>query len=118
MSAEKVKQFFDHVVVKYNCGDVRALLKAQLQKAGPLLTCVVNGIDLLGGMMLGFSADSQKRSVRFMMRYLNLSEELARLVYVLVRCGVAHEGTTKLAIKFFVYPDRLDCTRFLYKSTD
>jgi hypothetical protein len=118
MSAETVKQFFNHVVVIYNCGDIRALLDAKLGKAGPLLSCVVNGLDLVGGMMLGFNAGSQKRSVEFMTKYMKLPPELAKLLYSLVRCGVAHEGTTKLAINYFVYPGRLDPGNILYKSTD
>lgn len=118
MSVEKVKQFFEHVVVKYNCGDVRALLDAELEAAGPLLSCVMNGIDLVGGMMLGFCTGSRQRSVKFMAKYLKLHTELAKLVYALVRCGVAHEGTTKLAINYFVYPSRLDRGTFLYKDVD
>lgn len=115
---EKVKQLFRQVVQEYSCGDVRALLDAELGKAAPLLASVVNGIDFIGGMMLGFDVGSRKRSVEFMVQYFGLHKEVATLVYTLVRCGVAHEGTPKLAIKFFVYPERVEHKHFLYTGTD
>lgn len=117
MSAEKVKKYFEQVVDEYSCGNVRVLLDAKLPAAGPLLFCVVNGIDLVGGMMCGFRRNnSQARSVKFMERYLKLSPQEAKLVYSLVRCGVTHEGTTKLAITYFVDYKRLIRGTFLYKD--
>ncbi len=118
MSAEKVKMFFEHVVVSYNCEDVGALLDIDLDKAGPLLSCVVNGFDLVGGMMLGFDKGSQKRSVAFLTKHMRLSPESANLLYSLVRCGVAHEGVAKLAVNYFVYHRRLEPGIILYKKND
>ena len=106
MSRERIEQFFSQVVIDYSCGDVKALLDANLSQAGPLLASVVNGIDLVGGMMQGFSEGSQKRSCEFMRKHLNLSEPIAKLLYSLVRCGVSHEGSTKQGLVYFVHPVR------------
>ena len=118
----KVLVFFREVVKAYSCGDVHSLLslsaEGKLDKAGPLLACVVNGIDMLGGMMLGFNAPSGPPSVAFMRQHLGLSEELAKLLYALVRCGVSHEGTTKLPIQFFIDEFRPDPGRFLYHDDE
>jgi hypothetical protein len=114
---EKVEIYFNQVVLNYNRGDVRALLDAKLKQAGPLLNSVVNGIDLIGGMADGFlPKNSTSRSVKFMRKYLGLTEEEARLLYALVRCGIAHEGVTKLAIRFFVHYDCRERHVFLYKD--
>ena len=55
MAADKTKieAYFKHVVQEYNCADIRELLKRKLDQAGPLLACTVNGIDTVGGMMVG-----------------------------------------------------------------
>jgi hypothetical protein len=105
--ADEVRVYFRQVVLDYSCGDVNSLLslcdEGKLDKAGPLLACVVNGIDMLGGMMLGFARNnSQMRSIAFMQRHLGLPEDVAKALYVLVRCGVSHEGTTKLTLRYFV----------------
>ena len=63
MPNSDVEVFFNHIPRQYNCGDIRALLDEQLEQAGPLLTCTVNGIDLIGGMMLGFATGSRARSM-------------------------------------------------------
>jgi hypothetical protein len=114
-SPDEVREYFRHVVQEYSCGDVRALLslneEGRLDKAGPLLACVVNGIDLLGGMMIGFNpggrSNSRERSVQFMTRHMGPPEEVAEMPYALVRCGVSHEGTTKLTLRYFVHTDAL-----------
>jgi hypothetical protein len=62
--------------------------------------------------------NSKSRSVHFMKKYLALSEEEATLLYKLVRCGMDHEGTTKLAIKFFVHYGRQKKDVFLYKDAE
>ncbi|MDB5313088.1 MAG: hypothetical protein JWO38_7290 [Gemmataceae bacterium] len=113
----KVETYFKQVVQDYNCGDVRELLRLRLDKAGPLLACTVNGIDVVGGMMLGFhEGNSRKRSTEFMRQHLSLTEESADLMYVLVRCGLAHEGVPTLAVQFFVHYERCDPKKLLYKD--
>jgi hypothetical protein len=118
MAANKVEveAYFLQVVVEYNCGDVRELLRQNLDQAGPLLACTVNGIDTVGGMMLGFSEGSRKRSTAFMCRHLNLLPEEADLIYALVRCGLSHEGISKLAVQFFVCEEQVHPGVFLYKD--
>jgi hypothetical protein len=114
----RIEVYFKQVVRDYNCGDVRALLNAELEQAGPLLTSVVNGMDLVGGMAHGFSHGSADRSVQFMKKYLAVSEEEAKLLYALVRCGMDHEGTTKLAVRFFVHYECRNKGVFLYKDRE
>jgi hypothetical protein len=111
----KVEAYFKQVVLDYNCGDIRALLDAELRQAGPLLNSVVNGIDIVGGMIWGFALGSGDRSTQFMKSYFSISE-IARMLYALVRCGMNHEGTTKLAVKFFVHHERLKKGVLLYKD--
>jgi hypothetical protein len=119
--AGRVLVFFREVVKVYSCGDVHSLLslsaEGKMDKAGPLLSCVMNGIDMLGGMMLGFHPNnSRERSVAFMMQHLGLPEKLANVLYVLVRCGVSHEGTTKLTLLYFIDPRRPIRGRFIYRD--
>lgn len=111
---DKMEAYFRHVVVDYNCGDLRKLIALELEQAGPLLACTVNSIDTAGGMMLGFNVASSLRSVAFMEKYLGLSHDAANLMYTVVRCGVAHEGVTKLTMRFFVYYHRLARGTILY----
>ncbi|GEM_PF-4330221 len=113
-----VASFFQKVVVEYNCGDIRILLRARLDVAGPLLACVVNGIDMLGGMKHGFHAKSCHRSKEFMKEYMHLSEEHAALLYRAVRCGIAHEGVPKPGIRFFVCDEPVDSGTYFYRGQD
>jgi hypothetical protein len=112
----KVHAYFDHVVLKYNCGDIQALLEAQLEQAGPLLACTVNGIDTAGGMMLGFSQGSKNRSVAFMSNDMSLTSEESEWMYSAVRCGLAHEGVPNQPLRFFVHYERCDRGTFLYSG--
>ena len=118
MAAQKaeVECFFRQVVVEYNCGDIHDILSRRPEKAGPLLACTVNGIDTVGGMILGFAESSRNRSTEFMQRHLGLTAEEALLMYKLVRCGLAHEGVTKPAVRFYVHEDRVHPGVFLYKD--
>ena len=102
-------KYWKTVVVEYLCGDITALLSCQncglRDKAGPLLHCVMAGIDAAGGCLYGFKdengrGNSKKRSIRFMVEKLYLDEKLATLIYECVRCGMAHEGITKSGIVF------------------
>jgi hypothetical protein len=117
LQKQRVQVYFGHVILRYNCGDVRALLDQKLKLAGPLLSCVVNGIDTVGGMMLGFQKNSKRRSTKFMRQHLSLSREEATLMYSLVRCGLAHEGVTKLTLRYFVLYEQSDPGVILYKDT-
>jgi hypothetical protein len=120
MAADKmtIEAYFKQVVQEYNCGDIRELVNRQLVQAGPLLACTVNGIDTVGGMIVGFASNNSKfRSTTFMIEHLLLAPAEAELLYVLVRCGCAHEGVTKLALQFFVHYERCDPGKFLYKDT-
>ena len=82
-----------------------------------MLHCTVAGIDAVGGMLYGFGA-SEARSVRFMEDYFGLSNEEARMIYGLVRCGIAHEGITKLVVRFFAPLRRARAGQFLYNAPD
>lgn len=42
----RTKLYFERSVIKYSRGDVEALLKSELLCAGPLLSTILNGIDL------------------------------------------------------------------------
>ena len=109
MSTRESKAFFERSVIKYSKSDVCALLKAKLDCAGPLLEVIVNGIDNLGGIFYGFSIGSKERSVRFMKEKMNVSESLAKFLYTIVRCGVAHQGMPKIGLIYFVeydYPEK------------
>jgi hypothetical protein len=113
----RVERYFQHVITDYICGDIRELLDRRLPKAAPLLHSVVSGIDTMGGMMMGFKKNnSGERSRAFMQQYFELSSEEANLIYSLVRCGISHEGVTKLAMRFFVHYARFDPGYFLVKS--
>jgi hypothetical protein len=115
---DKVEVYFKHVVEQYNCGDIRQLLDLRLREIGPLLACTVNGIDTVGGMMLGFREGSKKRSVEFLRQHLRLSKEEAELTYCLVRCGLSHEGIAKLRVGILVHYQRILPGTVLYKSPD
>ena len=109
ISTRESKAFFERSVIKYSKPDIRALLEAKLDCAGPLLEVIVNGIDNLGGICYGFSEGSMKRSVRFMKEKMNFSDALAKFLYTIVRCGIAHQGMPKIGVIYFVeydYPEK------------
>lgn len=119
MSMDKVKvaQFFSHVIVNCTCKDITRLIDNRSLEAAPLLSCVMSGIDTLGGMILGFEKNnSALRSKHFLKEILHLSEKQADFMYSLVRCGVAHEGIPKSCVYFFVNDDRPHKGVFLYKD--
>jgi hypothetical protein len=116
---EHVQSYFSHVIYRYNRNDIHELLAKRLDVAAPLLACTVNGIDTIGGMISGFAgSNSKQRSTEFMVRYFSLDKKLAEFVYTIVRCGLAHEGVPKLALRFFVYYERVTRAKFLYKDWD
>src|ERR1017187_4519146 len=100
-----VEEFFWHVVYDYNCSDVQKLLDVRLNACGPLLASTLGGIDVLGGMMLGFAVGSQRRSIAFMEKHMGLDLEIAAMIYSLFHCGLFHEGVPKMETLFFVAYD-------------
>ena len=102
--SEAGAKHWDDVIKRNICGDIEALLETQdvrlRDKAGPLLDSVMAGIDAAGGCLYGFCKGSLERSVRFMTKEMHLCEELAGVVYDLVRCGMVHEGITKWGVAF------------------
>jgi len=118
------KDYFQTVVRKYNNGDIDILLRNMEHmdgKAGPLFAAVMDGIDLMGGMLYGFKGgNSCDRSTRYMreeMDLLNLqkgvgsqSEDEALVLYKYGRCGLLHEGATKyrVSIRFQAKPNGND----------
>jgi len=44
MTNDRAIKYFEHVILRYNCGDVQKLLDLKLDIAGPLLACVVNAL--------------------------------------------------------------------------
>ncbi|MFO0864685.1 MAG: hypothetical protein U0744_08555 [Gemmataceae bacterium] len=122
--SNNAKTFFDRAVLKYCVGDLEWLIDASFRHAGPLLACVVNGIDLCGGMLNGFHGQSEMRSCRFMTEKMNLEADLAKFIYKTVRCGVAHEGGPKSGVLFFVcqthsgFGYRPTYSQFLFKDSE
>lgn len=110
--------YFDKVVLEYSVGDIKELLKNRGRCAGPLLSVIANGIDLLGGICFGFTAGSNFRSVEFMKTHMNIRESLAKVLYSCVRCGCVHQGMPKIGLKFFVLYDRLQEGVFVYKDSE
>lgn len=94
----------------FNCGDIRALLDARPRKpngeyvTGPLLACVVNGIDTMGGLIYGFEdkrdggPGSEERAERFMRDHMKLDARAAELLYHLAGCGMSHEAAPKTGL--------------------
>ncbi len=77
---DEVERHFNHAVIHYSCGDVRRLMADHSLLCGTILAIVVNGIDMVGGMMKGFDAGSRLRSVAFMTAFMGLTPEVAELV--------------------------------------
>jgi len=118
--------YFDKVVMQYSKGDVEALIGTKINKAGPLLVLVLNGIDLLGGMCYDFFkldnkgkkiGNSRERSTKFMTSYMGISQDVAEFLYKSVRCGIIHQGQAKYFVNYFVDYDPGDI-EFLYKEND
>jgi hypothetical protein len=90
--------------IEYSRGDIKELLDAELQVAGPLLVVTLNGIDAMGGIVYGFrkedkpdQGNSRERSVTFMSHYMTIgcSQEALEVIYTALRCGMAHHCLPK-----------------------
>lgn len=117
MSSESIA-YFNRSVMEYNKGDVVELLSDKITCAGPLLSIIVNGIDLAGGICFGFDKGSRARSEDFMVEHMNIQKELASLLYTCVRCGVAHQGMPKVGVRFFLMPQRFMPGAILFRDSN
>ncbi len=117
-----IRAYFDKAVMKYNRGDILALLGAKLPCAGPILNIVMDGVDMLGGMCYGFGTGpgSKMRSVDFLVQEMKLPKEQAELLYSVVRCGITHEGMPKIGISFFAEYSRHEPGKafYVYQNDD
>ncbi|MCK4823701.1 hypothetical protein KA005_48560 [bacterium] len=115
---QKAKAYFEKSAIKYSKGDVIALLDSRLPCAGPLLTTTLNGIDNLGGMCYGFDQKVGDRSVKTMIKKMEIPQALAEFLYEAVRCGIVHQGMPKMGVKYFVGYDRLEEHEIFYNGPD
>jgi hypothetical protein len=102
-----VTNYFETAVLTFNCGDIEALLKnlpknerTQQPATGALFASVMSGIDTLGGMLYGFKGDQNQnnssiRSPEFMKTYMSMTDEEAKRIYDLGRCGMLHQSAPK-----------------------
>lgn len=118
MSKTNAKEFFERAVAKNILGDIQYLKSNHGGRAGPLLSCVANGIDVMGGILYGFETGSADRSKRFMATHMSLSTDLANATYRVVRCGVTHEGGPKLGLLFFVHDGTDQADDLFFKRND
>lgn len=117
MTNDKALEYFESVIIAYNCGDIKALLERKLPQAGPLLACVVNGIDAMGGIIYGFDKEIGGRSKEFMNKFMGYDPVQADFLYTIVRCGMAHECAPKAGLAFFALYDEVD-GEVLYRGDD
>jgi hypothetical protein len=114
----KAKAYFEKSAIKYSKGDVIALLNSRLSCAGPLLTTTLNGIDNLGGMCYGFAQQVGDRSIKVMTEKMGFPEDVAKLLYEVIRCGIVHQGMPKMGLEFFVAYNRFAGDEIFYKKSD
>lgn len=88
---------------KFTIGDVEALIKSEIDNAGPLLMVVMNGINAFGGVRYGFTGITDKdRCIKFMKNEMRIDDKVAKFLYKSVRCGVVHEGMPVVGITYEV----------------
>lgn len=113
---------FDKVIMVYNKGDIEALIASKLNVAGPLLTIVLNGIDVLGGLCYGFERsgrnNSRWRSIKILDEKFNMPREIAEYIYESVRCGIVHQGQPKYITKYYVNYDNDGSNDILYRDSN
>jgi hypothetical protein len=117
-SESPVLRFFRKVILEYNCGDVKWLLKKKSPAIGPLIATVSTGIDTVGGMLFGFATGSERRSVDFMKAFMGLDEGIAETIYRCARCGYLHEGIGKLNFSWFADYERVRRGCILFRRKD
>ncbi len=116
MSREAATYFEDFA--KYSRRGINEFLRKKVDRAGFLLMMVMSGIDTLGGLCYDFRpGNSGKRSTKFMIQNMGISESVAEYLYSVVRCGLFHEGAPKLGLEYFVLYDRLDAGKVFYRDS-
>ena len=128
MRPSKGQSYFDRVIREYVLGDIEYLLHKECPVAGPLLAVLVNGINAVAGSMYDFptnwnTTEKETDNIgRFLTKVMGLDARekdlLGEVFYCLIRCGVAHEGVTKLGVRFGVHYHRPDGEPFLFGDTD
>jgi len=96
MENQKQTENYFNLFYDWSTKDVKKCLDLK-NNAGPILSMVVNGIDILGGMYYGFSTGSKTRSTIFMEKKMDIPKSLAEFIYKSIRCGMVHEGMPKTA---------------------
>lgn len=108
--------YYERVVLDYLVGDTKHLLEIEEPRSGILLGPVVNGIDTIGGMLLGFNAGSRKRSVHTMIEHMGYATNIAEFIYVSLRCGLVHQGTSKTGLWFYALHGEFHRPSPIYKD--
>ncbi len=110
------KEYFEDVFVSYTMPDIEKLLDNDMPP-GPILITIMSGIDTMGGLIYGFSEGSKKRSIDFMKDYMDIDEKVTKLLYVYVRCGIAHECITISGVFIgSAQPDYKDNDQIFFKE--
>lgn len=112
------KDYYDKIVLNYIVGDVNHLLEIRESRSGIILSPVVNGIDTIGGMIHGFKSGSKTRFIDVLCNYMLLERSLATFLYESLRCGLVHQGTSKIGLKFFTLYGHLNRNSILYAGGD
>lgn len=112
------KDYYRKIVLDYLVGDIEHLLKNQERRAGLVLYPVLAGIDTIGGMIHGFSVSSKRRSIDFLENYLQLDRSIATFLYESLRCGLVHQGTSKVGLKFFTLYGDLNRFSIVYSGEE
>ncbi len=85
------EHYFNEVISNFLAGDVRALLSSGIDKAGPILMVVCNGMDTLGGIWKGFNVGVGERFKAVARELMNCTSDETELLYDF-RCDITHEG--------------------------
>jgi hypothetical protein len=110
--------YFERVILTYLVGDIEHLLSNREARSGILLGPVLNGIDVIGGVLFGFETGSKCRCVRVMTEHMRLRSPEATYIYSSLRCGLVHQGTAKYGLWFFAIYDDLNRFSIIYKDEE
>ena len=115
---KQTKEYFEKLK-QCSVSDVKRLLEAKLECAGPLLMVVMNGIDAFGGICYGFkSGGGKERFTKFMEKHMSIPKSLAEFSYKVVRNGIVHEGMPKKGLIYGVWYNLPGKDRIFYKDLD
>lgn len=112
------KDYYEKIVLDYIVGDVNHLLDIKESRSGIILSPVVNGIDTIGGMIYGFKTGSKIRFIDVLCNYMSLERPVAIFLYESLRCGLVHQGTSKVGLRFFTLYGQLNRNSILYAGGD